>query len=77
MIKKEFYMKRADGINLYLTYSDANVYILQLDTGIIYESAVDVENSFHTYEETDEIINFEEKEVNEYGNNNEFIDFEN
>lgn len=70
MIKKELYMERADGIKLYLTYSDENRYILQLDTGIIYESAVDVENSSHTYEEMDEIINLEEKEVNEYGNNN-------
>lgn len=69
MIRKEFFMKRADGINLYLTYSDENKYIIQIDTGIIYESAVDVESSPHTYEETDEIINFEEKEVNEYGDN--------
>ena len=69
MIKREFFMERADGINLYLTYSDENKYIMQMDTGIIYESAVDVENSPHTYEETDEIINFEEKEVTEYGDN--------
>ena len=69
MIRKEFFMKRADGINLYLTYSDENKYIMQMDTGIIYEDAVDVENSPHTYEEIDEIINFEEKEVNEYGDN--------
>ena len=69
MIRKEFFMKRADGINLYLTYSDENKYIMQMDTGIIYEDAVDVENSPHTYEETDEIINFEEKEGNEYGDN--------
>ena len=69
MIRKEFFMKRADGINLYRTYSDEDKYIIQIDTGIIYEDAVDVENSPHTYEETDEIINFEEKEVNEYGDN--------
>lgn len=69
MIRKEFFMERADGINLYRTYSDENKYIMQIDTGIIYEDAVDVENSPHTYEETDEIINFEEKEVNEYGDN--------
>lgn len=70
MIKRKLFMKRADGVNLYLTYSDENLYIIQLDTGIIYESAVDVENSSHTYEELEEIINLEEKEVNEYGNNN-------
>lgn len=70
MIRQEIFMERADGITLYLTYSDENRYILQLDTGIIYENAVDVENSSHTYEELEEIINLEEKEVNEYGNNN-------
>lgn len=69
MIKRELFMERADGINLYLTYSDENKYIMQMDTGIIYESAVDVENSSHYYEETEEIINLEEKEVNEYGDN--------
>ena len=69
MIKRELFMERADGINLYRTYSDENKYIMQMDTSIIYEDAVDVENSPHTYEETDEIINFEEKEVNEYGDN--------
>ena len=63
-------MERADGIKLYFIYSDENVYILQVDTGMIYENAVDVEDSPHTYEETDQIINLEEKEVNEYGNNN-------
>ena len=70
MIKKELFMERADGIKLYFIYSDENVYILQVDTGMIYENAVDVEDSPHTYEETDQIINLEEKEVNEYGNNN-------
>ena len=30
MIRKEFFMKRADGINLYLTYSDENKYIMQV-----------------------------------------------
>lgn len=69
MIKRELFMERADGVNLYRTYSDENRYIMQMDTGIIYEDAVDVENSPHIYEETDEIINFEEKEVNEYGDN--------
>lgn len=70
MIRKEFFMERADGIKLYRTYSDENKYILQIDTETLYEDAVDVEDSPHTYEETDIIINFEEKEVNEYGDNN-------
>lgn len=70
MIKRELFMERADGVKLYRTYSDQNVYILQTDTGILYEDAVDIENSLHTYEETDKIINLEEKEVNKYGNDN-------
>ena len=70
MIRKEFFMERADGIKLYKTYSDENKYILQIDTETLYEDAVDVEDSPHVYEETDIIINFEEKEVNEYGNDN-------
>jgi hypothetical protein len=52
MLKTEFYLTRADGVNLYRTYSDLHNYILQTDTGIKYTEAVDIENSGHTYEET-------------------------
>ena len=65
MIVKEFYMKREDGINLYITYSDESYYIRQIETGAIYSEAIDVENSSYTYEETDELIEKENLEVEE------------
>lgn len=59
MIRTDFYMTRPDGVNLYRTYSDANLRIRQ-ETGIVYDEAVDVENSGHTYTETDEPVIGEE-----------------
>jgi hypothetical protein len=60
MIKTEFYMKREDGVNLYRTYSDENKYILQVETGIEYDEAIDVANENgnikYTYEETEKDI---------------------
>ena len=32
MIVREFYMTRADGVNLFRTYSDANMYIKKVGT---------------------------------------------
>ena len=60
MIIKEFYIKREDGINLYRTYSDKNFKIKQVETGVIYDEAVDVEDSTYTYIETEEKIEEEE-----------------
>ena len=62
MIKTEFYKTREDGIDLYRTYSDTNKYILQVETGIEYDEAVDVAdengNIKYTYKETEkEIVN--------------------
>lgn len=56
MIVKEFYEKREDGVNLYRTYSDKNYKILQVETGYIYDEAIDVESANYTYQETDEKI---------------------
>lgn len=53
MIKTDLYRTRKDGVNLYRTYSDEGYQIRQVDTGAVYSEAVDVENSGHTYEETD------------------------
>ena len=55
MIRTDFYTTREDGVNLYRTYSDKRMLIEQ-ETGARYEEAVDVENSPHTYIETDEPI---------------------
>lgn len=55
MIQTDFYRTREDGVKLYKTYSDRGMMIEQ-ETGARYEEAVDVENSPHTYIETDEPI---------------------
>ena len=60
MIIREFYRIREDGVNLYRTYSDENYKIKQIQTGIIYDEAIDVEDSIYTYEETDIPIEQEE-----------------
>ena len=61
MIVKEFYKKREDNIKLYKTYSNENYKILQVETGFIYDEAIDIENINYTYEETNEKIEEEEE----------------
>ena len=56
MLVREFYRTREDGVRLFRTCSDINHYIYQVETGAIYEEAVDVESANYTYEETDDII---------------------
>lgn len=56
MIIKEFYGTRNDGVNLYRTYSDANLKIHKVGTNEVYDEAIDVENAPFTYEETSELI---------------------
>ena len=53
MIRKELY-----GDNLYRTYSDEDYKIRQIETGIIFDDALDTEDSEFTYEETDEKIEY-------------------
>ena len=60
MIIKEFYTTRKDGVNLYKTYSDKNVYIKKQGTDEEYAEAIDVENAPYIYEETDRKIESEE-----------------
>lgn len=59
MIIREFYETRPDGVKLYKTYSDQGMKIRQ-ETGAEYDEAIDVENTTHTYEETDTPIVQEE-----------------
>lgn len=54
MIKTEFYETRDDGVNLYRTYSTDYKQIRQIQTGAVYDEAIDVENSGFTYEETED-----------------------
>ena len=56
MIVKEYYTTRADGVKLYRTYSDSGLKIVQNETGVIYDEAIDVENAPYTYSESDEPI---------------------
>lgn len=67
MIKTELYKIREDNVDLYRTYSDANKYIKQLETGIEYEEAIDVGNENgnikYTYEETDRDIEILEEDM--------------
>ena len=59
MIIKEFYITRNDGVNLYRTFSDANLMIRKVGTDEVYDEAIDVEGAPYTYEETNESINEE------------------
>ena len=59
MIKRELYITRQDGVKLFKTYSDENFKIRQVETGHIYDVAIDVENAPYTYEETEEKIEME------------------
>lgn len=63
MLRIQFYETRYDGVDLYRTYSDENYKIRQIETGILYDEAIDVEDSEYSYEETDEKI--EEEIINE------------
>ena len=56
MIIKEFHRKRADGVNLYRTYSDQSLKIKQVETDRVYDQAIDVEGAPFTYVETDQEI---------------------
>lgn len=56
MIQREYYKTRKDGVNLFKTYSTEKLYIRQIETGVEYSEAIDVENAPYTYEETDRPI---------------------
>ena len=46
-------------------YSDAGLYIRQIETGCVYDDAIDVVPCRFSYDETDEKIPVEEPETNE------------
>lgn len=56
MIVKELFKTRSDGVKLYRTYSDEGKRLIQNETGVVYDEAVDVENAPYTYSESDELI---------------------
>ena len=51
-IVREFFSTRADGVNLYRTYSDTGMMLLQNETGVEYSDAVDIESAPYTYSES-------------------------
>ena len=53
--------ERIEGTNLIKTYSDEGYYILQVETGIEYAEAIDIETAPYTYQETDHKIEEEEE----------------
>lgn len=53
MIKKDFYRTRNDGVRLFKSYSDQNLYIKKIGTEEVYSEAIDVENAPYVYIETD------------------------
>lgn len=53
-IVTELFKTRNDGVNLYRTYSDLGMQILQVETGNIYYEAIDVEGAPYTYVEYEE-----------------------
>lgn len=56
MIVREYFKTRNDGVNLFRTYSNQGLFIKQIETGVVYEEAIDVENAPYHYVETDEKI---------------------
>ena len=65
MIVKEEYKIRADGVKLFRTYSDDGKKIIQNETGVSYNEAIDVENAPYTYYESTEDIQAEELSAEE------------
>lgn len=56
MIERVYHSTRADGVKLYKSYSTDNFKIRQVETGHVYDTAIDVENAPYTYEETTELV---------------------
>ena len=56
MVRTEYYSTREDGVRLYRTYSDKNLYIRKFGTDEEYSEAIDIEGAPYTYEETDKEI---------------------
>ena len=52
-IKKEFCFELTDGTKLFRTFSDEGKQIIQNETGVIFDDAVDVESATYTYSETE------------------------
>lgn len=56
MIIRKFFEERNDGVILYRSYSDKDVYIRKIGTNEEYSEAIDVEDAPYRYEETERLI---------------------
>lgn len=63
MLIKELYETRDDGVKLYRTYSDENMFIRKVGTNEFYEDAIDVEDTLYEYVETNEVILSMEEQI--------------
>ena len=63
MIVKEEFKTRADGVKLFRTYSDEGKRLIQNETGIEYDEAIDVEGAPYTYTESDENVELTAEEA--------------
>lgn len=66
MVKTEYFRTREDGVRLFKSYSDQNLYIRKVGTEEVYSEAIDVENAPYMYIETIQPI----EEIEEVGNGN-------
>lgn len=55
--------KIINDIEYILTYSDKNHYIKQASTGVLFSKAIDLKHLNINYEETDELIPYEDEEL--------------
>lgn len=58
MIKKEAYMTREDGVQIFRTYSDTDHKIRSKRTSVVYDDAVDISDN-EEYEEVEDYIDLE------------------
>lgn len=66
MIIKELFTVRMDGVALFRVFSDKKVTIIQNETGVEYDEAIDVEDAKFTYTETENPIHEDEEDEDEY-----------
>lgn len=67
MVNTELYCTRNDGVELCITYSTNGFKIRQIETGQVYDEAIDVRPCRFTYEETDELVESIEDPYSEAG----------
>ena len=65
MIVTEIYGAYSGGGNLIRTYSDAGYRIMQTDTGVVYDEAIDPEIVGRSYTETDDLIPVDDTDLTE------------